>query len=66
MRGTVAFIVFILLLSGCAGESFSLERFFYNMNQEYQQEQCRKDPVASCPQRESFEQYQKKRQELSK
>lgn len=60
------FLVLALLLSGCAGDSFSFERFFYEMNQEYQQNQCRKDPAVRCPEKESYDQYQKKREELSK
>jgi hypothetical protein len=60
------FIVFTLLISGCAGDSFSFERFFYGINREYQQNQCRKDPTISCPEKESFDQYQKKREEISK
>jgi hypothetical protein len=66
MRRAPFFIVFILLLSGCAGDSFSFERFFYGINQEYQQNECRKDPTISCPEKESFDQYQKKREEISK
>ncbi len=61
---TPLYLVFILLLSGCAGDSF--ERFFYGMNQEYQQNECRKDPTITCPEKESFDRYQKKREELSK
>ncbi|MEK9630213.1 MAG: hypothetical protein VW455_14475 [Nitrospinota bacterium] len=62
----VLFLVLGLLVSGCADGSFSLKRFFYNLNMEYQQDQCRKDPAIDCPQKESFDEYQKKREELSK
>ncbi|MBC8284672.1 MAG: hypothetical protein H8E32_12725 [Nitrospinae bacterium] len=57
-------IVFSLLLSSCSGDS--LKRFFYGLNQSQQQEACRKDPTINCPEKESYDQYQKKREELSK
>jgi hypothetical protein len=60
------FIIFTLLMLGCAGDSFSFDRFFYGINQDYQQHQCRKDPSIPCPEKESYEQYQKKREEISK
>ncbi|MFT4580217.1 MAG: hypothetical protein ACI9UO_003072 [Nitrospinales bacterium] len=65
-RSGPLFIVCSLLMSGCAGDSFSFERFFYGINQDYQQNQCRKDPAIPCPEKESYDQYQKKRVELSK
>ncbi|MBT5550435.1 MAG: hypothetical protein HOJ79_08135 [Nitrospina sp.] len=58
------YLLLVLFLSGCAGDSFSLERFFYGMNQDYQQDQCRKDPTIACPEKERYEEYQKKREKL--
>ena len=57
-------IVSSLLVSGCSGDS--LKRFFYEMNQSQQQQACRKDPTITCLEKESYDQYQKKREELSK
>ncbi|MBT5471573.1 MAG: hypothetical protein HOK41_13300 [Nitrospina sp.] len=64
IRRTLLLIVLALLFSGCAGDSFSLERFLYGMNQEYQKNQCRNDPTITCSEKENFDQYQKKREEL--
>jgi hypothetical protein len=56
----ITILLIVLFLSGCAGNGSSLERFFYEMNQSYQQDQCRKDPARTCPEKESYEEYQKK------
>jgi len=55
-------IVSSLLVSSCSGDS--LKRFFYEMNQSHQQQACRKDPTITCPEKESYDQYQNKREEL--
>jgi hypothetical protein len=60
----ITILILALFLSGCADSSFSLKRFFYEMNQNYQQDQCRKDPAMDCPEKESYESYQRKREEL--
>jgi hypothetical protein len=60
----ITILLLVLFLSGCAGNGFSLERFFYEMNQSYEQDQCRKDPTRTCPEKESYEEYQKKREKL--
>jgi hypothetical protein len=57
-------IVSSLLVSACSGDS--LKRFFYEMNQSRQQEVCRKDPTITCPEKESYDQYRKKREEILK
>lgn len=55
------FFIFCFL-SGCS--NFSLNKFLYDLNQDVQKEQCRKDPTHSCPEFESYQAYSKKRNEL--
>ncbi|MBT5550470.1 MAG: hypothetical protein HOJ79_08315 [Nitrospina sp.] len=55
-------LLILSFLSGCS--SFSWEKFLYDVNQSVQKEQCRKDPISSCPKFESYEIYNKKRNEL--
>lgn len=55
------FFIFCFL-SGCS--NFSLEKLLYDLNQSVQNEQCRKDLTSTCPKFDSYETYNKKREEL--
>lgn len=64
MRSTrvILFTGIILTLHACSIES--LKRTGYWMGQGIQAEQCQKDFVSECPQRESYEAYQTKIKDL--
>lgn len=61
------FLIFALTMVlaatlGCSGESF--KRATFDSMQNYSREQCLKDPGVECPERESYDDYQRKRREV--
>lgn len=55
-------LVAILFLPGCGSDP--ARRIPYETLQNIGQEDCRKNPSAECPKRESYDDYQRKRKEL--
>ena len=52
------FIKFALVISACSTEFYKKTGF--EMLQNIQEQQCQQDLSAQCPQRESYEEYQRK------
>ncbi len=48
------------MVAGCTSDSGWWKRTAYETNQGYRQNQCAKNPVTLCPERESYDDYQKK------
>ena len=57
----ILFAGLILLLQGCAGESF--KRTSFETLQNIREQQCDKDLTGKCPPREGYGDYQRKRKE---
>ena len=55
-------LVAIGLLAGCGGNA--AQRSAYESVQNVGQQDCRRDPNARCPGRQSYDEYQKQRDEL--
>lgn len=66
MSNSLKCVLYALVLSaaGCSAES--LQRTGYETLQNIEQQRCQKDLSAECAQRESFNAYQRERQELQK
>ena len=59
-------LIFAIVLTGLtsACSSDSLKEAGYGMLQGAQQQQCREDPRLECPQQQSYEDYQRKREKV--
>ena len=55
-------LVAVFFLSGCSTDS--AQRTAFEALQEVGQADCRKLPSVECPKRESYDDYQRKRQEM--
>ncbi|MFQ5469073.1 MAG: hypothetical protein ACE5EH_02075 [Gammaproteobacteria bacterium] len=57
----VIVIPIVVIFSGCTTNE--LKRAGYETLQNIQQYECDKEPLSDCPERESFDEYQQKREE---
>ena len=64
MNARFSFVAFVgaVMLVGCSGNS--IQRTAYEAVQEVGQQDCRRDPYANCPKRESYGDYQRQRKAL--
>ncbi len=59
-------ILFAAALAGCTSDGDWWKRTAYETNQGYRLNQCANDPATPCPERESYDDYQKKREAVLK
>lgn len=55
-------IMVVLFTNGCSTET--LKRVGYGMLQDIKEQQCQTDLSAECQQRESYDEYQRKKKQL--
>jgi hypothetical protein len=51
----------LAVAQGCSSDS--VKRVTFESLQNYSRQECLKDPAADCPERESYDDYQQKREE---
>jgi hypothetical protein len=61
---TLSLMSLLIALQGCSSESF--KRGTFETLQNYNRQQCLNDPAADCPERESYDDYQRQRKEAQR
>jgi hypothetical protein len=56
----------LVLILGCSSKDNFSNRLLYETGQNYDREQCQKNPTVECKNRKSYEQYLKEREEILK
>ena len=64
MRNTLVLLLTVIVITIPACSKESLKRIGYNTLQNIQKQKCRRNPETECPEQASYENYQRKRQEL--
>jgi hypothetical protein len=66
MNNSLGYLLTAMVLSGAGCSAQSLQRTGYETLQNIEQQRCEKELSSECPQRGSFEAYQRERGELQR
>ncbi len=64
MNNSPGYLLTVLVLGAAGCSAQALQRTGYETLQNIQQQRCQEELSAECPQRESFDAYQRERREL--
>ncbi len=64
MRTTIMLLLTVIVITISACSKGSLNRAVYDTLWNIQEQKCQRNPETECPERESYENYQRQRQEL--
>ncbi len=64
MRNTIMLLLTVIVITIPACSKESLNRAVYDTLWNIQEQKCQRNPAMDCPERESYENYQRQRQEL--